>query len=247
MNDLLAERGPCPSPPTSATACSPPWTSARPLAAPGYCRHHGLRRAGSLGLQAATGERALILVGDGAFQMTGWELGNCRRYGWDPIVLLFTQRELGDAAGIPAGIGFNDLGGGVLPEMAAGLGAMGCGSAPGRAEGGPRPGSGDPRTLPAYRGQSAPGVLSQTLTRFVAGIKRLARANNGAAGRLPQAPRPGAGRACRPAGVALVPRVAAVSGGRRRQAAQVAGQVVLQLAGPGDQAPRRWWAPPAGA
>ena len=33
----------------------------------------------------------MILVGDGAFQMTGWELGNCRRYGLDPIVLLFNN------------------------------------------------------------------------------------------------------------------------------------------------------------
>ncbi|GIW44824.1 MAG: hypothetical protein KatS3mg077_2106 [Candidatus Binatia bacterium] len=35
------------------------------------------------------GTRPLILVGDGAFQMTGFELGNCQRYGWDPIVLVF--------------------------------------------------------------------------------------------------------------------------------------------------------------
>src|SRR5207237_9684499 len=34
-----------------------------------------------------TGGRSLVLVGDGAFQMTGWELGNCRRYGLDPIVV----------------------------------------------------------------------------------------------------------------------------------------------------------------
>ena len=39
----------------------------------------------------AAGERPLILVGDGAFQMTGFELGNCRRYGWDPIVVVFNN------------------------------------------------------------------------------------------------------------------------------------------------------------
>jgi len=44
-----------------------------------------------LGVQIATGKRPLILVGDGAFQMTGWELGNCRRYGLDPIVILFNN------------------------------------------------------------------------------------------------------------------------------------------------------------
>ena len=31
--------------------------------------------------------------GDGAFQMTGWELGNCRRYGLEPIVLLFNNKS----------------------------------------------------------------------------------------------------------------------------------------------------------
>jgi indolepyruvate decarboxylase len=31
------------------------------------------------------------MVGDGAFQMTGFELGNCRRYGWDPIVVVFNN------------------------------------------------------------------------------------------------------------------------------------------------------------
>ena len=41
-----------------------------------------------IGTQVATGLRPLVLVGDGAFQMTGWELLNCVRYGWDPIVLL---------------------------------------------------------------------------------------------------------------------------------------------------------------
>src|SRR5258708_32320795 len=46
-----------------------------------------------IGVAAATGRRPLILVGDGAFQMTGWELGNCRRYGLDPIVVLFNNRS----------------------------------------------------------------------------------------------------------------------------------------------------------
>jgi indolepyruvate decarboxylase len=40
---------------------------------------------------AATGSRPLILVGDGALRMAGWELGNCRRYGPAPIVVLFNN------------------------------------------------------------------------------------------------------------------------------------------------------------
>ena len=62
-----------------------------PLAAPGYYAGMGFGVPGGVGVAAATGERPLILVGDGAFQMTGWELGNCRRYGLDPIVVLFNN------------------------------------------------------------------------------------------------------------------------------------------------------------
>jgi indolepyruvate decarboxylase len=63
------------------------------LVAPGYYATMGYGVPAGLGLQAATGRRALVLVGDGAFQMTGWELGNCRRYGWDPIVVVFNNRS----------------------------------------------------------------------------------------------------------------------------------------------------------
>lgn len=60
------------------------------LAAPGYYAGMGFGVPAGIGV-AATGLRPLILVGDGAFQMTGWELGNCRRYGLDPIVVLFNN------------------------------------------------------------------------------------------------------------------------------------------------------------
>jgi indolepyruvate decarboxylase len=63
------------------------------IVAPGYYATMGFGVPGGLGLQAATGRRPLVLVGDGAFQMTGWELGNCRRYGWDPIVLVLNNRS----------------------------------------------------------------------------------------------------------------------------------------------------------
>jgi indolepyruvate decarboxylase len=63
------------------------------LVAPGYYATMGYGVPAALGLQAATGRRPLVLVGDGAFQMTGWELGNCRRAGWDPIVIVFNNRS----------------------------------------------------------------------------------------------------------------------------------------------------------
>jgi indolepyruvate decarboxylase len=61
------------------------------LAAPGYYAGMGFGVPAGIGVAAATQRRPLILVGDGAFQMTGWELGNCRRYGLDPIVVLFNN------------------------------------------------------------------------------------------------------------------------------------------------------------
>ena len=61
------------------------------LAAPGYYAGMGFGVPAGFGVAAATGRRPLILVGDGAFQMTGWEIGNCRRYKLDPIVVLFNN------------------------------------------------------------------------------------------------------------------------------------------------------------
>jgi indolepyruvate decarboxylase len=61
------------------------------LAAPGYYAGMGFGVPAGIGVAAATGRRPMILVGDGAFQMTGWELGNCRRYGFDPVVVLFNN------------------------------------------------------------------------------------------------------------------------------------------------------------
>jgi indolepyruvate decarboxylase len=61
------------------------------LAAPGYYAGMGFGVPAGIGVAAAMHQRPLILVGDGAFQMTGWELGNCQRYGLDPIVVLFNN------------------------------------------------------------------------------------------------------------------------------------------------------------
>ena len=75
-----------------------------------------------LGLQAATGQRPLVLVGDGAFQMTGWELGNARRYGWDPIVLVFNNAGWEMLRAFQPESKFNDLGEWRFADMAAALG-----------------------------------------------------------------------------------------------------------------------------
>lgn len=63
------------------------------LVAPGFYASMGFGVPAGIGMQATTGERTVILVGDGAFQMTGWELGNCRRHGLDPIVLVLNNQS----------------------------------------------------------------------------------------------------------------------------------------------------------
>jgi indolepyruvate decarboxylase len=92
INDLFDRHGPMPM---TSDVCDCLFTAMEientALAAPGYYAGMGFGVPAGIGVAAATGRRPMILVGDGAFQMTGWELGNCRRYGLDPIVVLFNN------------------------------------------------------------------------------------------------------------------------------------------------------------
>ncbi len=92
VNDLFARHGPMPIAADIGdclfTAMEITNTS---LVAPAYYAGMGYGVPAGLGACVAAGARPLILVGDGAFQMTGFELGNCRRYGWDPIVIVFNN------------------------------------------------------------------------------------------------------------------------------------------------------------
>jgi len=145
-----------------------------PLVAPGYYATMGYGVPAGLGLQAASGMRPLILVGDGAFQMTGWELGNCRRYGWDPIVIVFNNASWEMLRTFQPESAFNNLDRWDFAAMAAGMGGDGV-----RVD--------TREQLQAAlekaritRGRFqlidvtiARGVLSTTLARFVAGVKRI--------------------------------------------------------------------------
>src|SRR5882724_10362271 len=95
------------------------------LAAPGYYAGMGFGVPAGIGVAAATGRRPLILVGDGAFQMTGWELGNCRRYGLDPIVVLFNNASWEMLRAFQPESRFNDLDDWKFAAMAKSLGGHG--------------------------------------------------------------------------------------------------------------------------
>jgi indolepyruvate decarboxylase len=57
--------------------------------------------------------------------MTGWELGNCRRHGWDPIVLLFNNQSWEMLRAFQPESAFNDLDDWHFAALAEGLGGVG--------------------------------------------------------------------------------------------------------------------------
>ncbi|MCZ7656728.1 MAG: indolepyruvate/phenylpyruvate decarboxylase [Xanthobacteraceae bacterium] len=96
------------------------------LVAPGYYAGMGFGVPAGLGIAASMRQRPMILVGDGAFQMTGWELGNCRRYGLDPIVVLFNNRSWEMLRVFQAESKFNDLDDWNFAAIAPSLGGHGA-------------------------------------------------------------------------------------------------------------------------
>jgi indolepyruvate decarboxylase len=61
------------------------------IVAPAYYATMGFAVPAALGVQVATGRRPLVLVGDGAFQMTGPEISHAPAYGCNPVVVLFNN------------------------------------------------------------------------------------------------------------------------------------------------------------
>jgi len=174
VNDLMAERGPLPIAVDVGdclfTAMDIDHTA---LIAPGYYASMGFGVPAGLGLQAASGERPLILVGDGAFQMTGWELGNCGRYGWDPIVIVFNNASWEMLRTFQPEARFNDLSEWRFADIARALGGVGVRVRTRREL------ADALRQAAATRGRFQlieamipRGVLSTTLARFVAGVQR---------------------------------------------------------------------------
>jgi indolepyruvate decarboxylase len=93
--------------------------------APGYYATMGFGVPAGLGVQAASGRRPLVLVGDGAFQMTGLELGHCARHKWDPIVIVMNNGGWGMLSAFRPGAAYNSLGTWNLARVADALGGAG--------------------------------------------------------------------------------------------------------------------------
>lgn len=64
---------------------------ANEIVAPAYYATMGFAVPAALGVQIASGRRPLVLVGDGAFQMTGPEISHAPEYGCNPVVVLLNN------------------------------------------------------------------------------------------------------------------------------------------------------------
>jgi indolepyruvate decarboxylase len=79
--------------------------------APAYYTSMGFAVPAALGVMVARPDlRPIVLVGDGAFQMTGMELSNAVRYGFSPIVIVLDNQGYGTERLLHAGTyKFNDI------------------------------------------------------------------------------------------------------------------------------------------
>ncbi|MFT5349957.1 MAG: indolepyruvate decarboxylase [Planctomycetota bacterium] len=144
------------------------------LVAPGYYATMGFGVPAGLGVQAATGRRPIIMVGDGAFQMTGWELLNCKRYGWNPIVLLFNNSSWEMLRAFQPESKFNDLDRLNYSDIANSLGGVGRRANTRRElKEALDKAIDDKSQFQLVEIMLNRGELSQTLSRFVEGIKKM--------------------------------------------------------------------------
>ncbi len=173
INDLFARHGPLP---IAADIGDCLFTAMEirntDLVAPGYYAGMGYGVPAGLGACVAAGRRPLILVGDGAFQMTGFELGNCRRYGWDPIVIVFNNASWEMLRVFQPESAFNNLDDWRFAELAGPLGGDGVRVATRRklADALARAHATRGR-FQLIEAMLPRGQTSDTLARFVAGFK----------------------------------------------------------------------------
>ncbi|MDQ1281251.1 MAG: indolepyruvate decarboxylase [Thermoproteota archaeon] len=65
------------------------------IMASAYYSTMGFGAPAAIGYAITTGKRPIVLIGDGAFQMTGQEICHCPRFGINPIFIVFNNRRWG--------------------------------------------------------------------------------------------------------------------------------------------------------
>ena len=141
------------------------------LVAPGYYATMGFAVPAAMGIQVATGRRPLAIVGDGAFEMTGWELGHCRRHGLDPIVVVLNNASWGMLSAFRPNARYADIGQWDFTALAEALGGQGR-RVETRAQlaAALQASAGERGTFQLLDVRIAPGELSPALRRFTAAI-----------------------------------------------------------------------------
>lgn len=109
LNEFLADHQ---DPPVVADTgdclCASVDTCADEFIAPAYYATMGFAIPAALGVQIAGGRRPLVLVGDGAFQMTGAEIAHAPEYHCNPIIVLFNNARWEMLQTFRPDAGYND-------------------------------------------------------------------------------------------------------------------------------------------
>ena len=78
------------------------------IVAPAYYATMGFAVPAALGVQTSTGRRPLVLMGDGAFQMTGPEISHAPGYGCNPVIVLVNNNRWEMLQAFYPHAGYND-------------------------------------------------------------------------------------------------------------------------------------------
>lgn len=95
------------------------------MLAPAFYASMGYAVPAAFGVQAVTGLRPVVLVGDGAFLMTGLELGHCQRYGFAPVIVLFNNQRWDMIDAFAPGLNCTQLANWHYAELARAMGGHG--------------------------------------------------------------------------------------------------------------------------
>ena len=78
------------------------------IVAPAYYATMGFAVPAAIGVQTSTGRRPLVLMGDGAFQMTGPEISHAPGYGCNPVIVLVNNTRWEMLQAFYPHAGYND-------------------------------------------------------------------------------------------------------------------------------------------